>query len=76
MMTDTLKNRVIKTTKGEIFPDVDGYYYWFVNNKGSLGAAELRIIANRLDELNKEWDEKINKDIGGAEHGGDYLDDT
>jgi hypothetical protein len=40
----------------------DGYKCWWpLHGSGSLNAIDLRIIADYLDELNKEWDEEVQK---------------
>jgi hypothetical protein len=46
---------------GDIDKDVDGYYYFWRNESlhGSESAYILRAIADKLDELNKPWDEEI-----------------
>lgn len=46
---------------GDIVKDVDGYFYWWPlrTNYGSWPAYALRMIADKLDELNKEWDESV-----------------
>jgi hypothetical protein len=40
-----------------IGPLEDGYQY-FWTNRGALSARDLRIIAEELDRLNKDWDTK------------------
>ena len=50
---------------GHAYVEVDGYY-GFVFKEGSAGfwdANVLRMIAERLDELNEEWDKKVTKDL-------------
>lgn len=48
---------------GTFEQDVDGYYY-FWNSKmlGSFASYALRMIADKLDEVNKPWTDKINND--------------
>ena len=49
--------------------DVDGFYYFFeLKNAGHWASYQLRDIADKLDELNKEWEEIIKNDdrIGGV----------
>lgn len=43
----------------------DGFYYWFPTEfEGSCVAAwVIRDISNKLDELNKEWNEIIEKEF-------------
>jgi hypothetical protein len=52
---------------GEFVVQDDGYYsYVMKNNLGFCSSYGLRLIADKLDELNKEWDEQIKKDIGNG----------
>jgi hypothetical protein len=46
---------------GHFIRDVDGYlYYWPLESlSGSWNSNALRLIANKLDEFNKEWDLQI-----------------
>lgn len=49
---------------GDFFKDVDGFYYfWPKLHGGSWNALVMRIIADKLDELNRPWEEEIAKDI-------------
>lgn len=42
---------------GELYMEVDGYYVWdSLGGRGYLEAHVLRNIADKLDELNKDWD--------------------
>lgn len=46
---------------GEVERDLDDYFvYWpFLTRTGFWEAVPLRAIADKLDELNKEWDEQV-----------------
>jgi hypothetical protein len=46
--------------------DVDGFFYlWIENNiNGAWHSQILRELADKLDKLNREWDIKIQQDIG------------
>lgn len=48
---------------GEFQKDVDGFFYYWQSFEvtGCWNSFILKCIANSLDELNKEWDEKIDK---------------
>jgi hypothetical protein len=48
---------------GKAIIDVDGFYYFLPNqNGGGLWQAYvLREIADKLDDLNKEWNDQITK---------------
>jgi hypothetical protein len=49
---------------GELIMDVDGYFYfWPEDNNGAWASHHLRELANKLDELNKEWDKQVEKEI-------------
>lgn len=50
-----------KPYEKDVFADVDGYFYYWVEGRGSLSAASLREIADHLDQINKPWDEQVNK---------------
>jgi hypothetical protein len=41
----------------------DGFLYYFPSGNGALQSHELRIIADELDKRNKEWEEKVTKDL-------------
>lgn len=51
---------------GDAEIEVDGYYnFWFTKDlNGYWTSHSLRSIAEMLDELNKEWDDKISSDLG------------
>lgn len=46
----------------------DDGYYGFLSNEpsGYWSSYALRLIADKLDEMNKEWDEQVKKDIGNG----------
>lgn len=49
---------------GDFLVKEDGYYDWWPvdGRAGYIPAVMLHALANCLDELNKEWDEKIQND--------------
>lgn len=53
---------------GEFIQDVDGFYYfWF--NEGDYGAwssNSLRLISDKLDEVNKEWVDDIENNLNNS----------
>ena len=58
-------NLVTKNGKliGELLQDIDGYFYfWPTDNNGAWASNHLRELANKLDELNKEWDKQVEKE--------------
>jgi hypothetical protein len=62
-----LPDHVVKN----IVTEVDGYkVYCPTNNGGSYAAHHLRRIATELDDLNKEWDDKIQQELSPQEAGG------
>ena len=56
------KELVLKKVEPNIIQDIDGYFYFNLNGnmRGYFNSNQLRIIADRLDELNKPMEEKIN----------------
>jgi len=47
---------------GDIERDVDGFYYfWPAECTGCWGGSGLRTLADKLDELNKPWQDEITK---------------
>jgi hypothetical protein len=53
------------TKIGDIVKDDSGYYiYWPQQPGGFLDSFHLHWLAEHLDEINKEWDEQIAKDLG------------
>lgn len=48
---------------GEFVMMEDGYYhYWPVKGEGCWGAYAMRAVADKLDELNKPWDDQVKND--------------
>lgn len=50
--------RIVKVASKDIVADVDGYFAYWVEG-GSWRAADLRVIADHLDELNAPWDAQV-----------------
>jgi hypothetical protein len=50
---------------GDAERDESGFYnFWFTNDdKGYWTSHSLRLIANKLDELNEEWNDYILKNL-------------
>ena len=45
----------------------DGYYGFYTeSDSGYWSSYALRLIADKLDEVNKEWDDQVKKDIGNG----------
>ena len=50
---------------GKFIMQDDGYYgYYTTETLGYWSSYALRGIADALDEINREWDEQIKKDLG------------
>lgn len=50
---------------GDFLMENDGYFYFFPILNGGFWEAHILIeIGNKLNELNKEWDETIQKELG------------
>lgn len=44
---------------GELIMDVDGYFYfWPEDNNGAWSSYLLRQLADKIDEINKPWNQK------------------
>jgi len=49
---------------GSLVMDVDGYFYfWPIDNNGAWSSYHLREVANKLDEINKEWHQQVEKEF-------------
>jgi len=50
---------------GFAYREVDGYYYFrFQHDRfGIFAGSQLRMISDKLGELNAEWDKKVDKDL-------------
>lgn len=56
---------VLAKERGEFVTLEDGFYYYGPsNNSGVIAAHHLREIADELDQLNKIWEETIQKELG------------
>lgn len=45
---------------GQFYMEVDGYYVFLPeNNSGYFNEYSLKLIINKLTELNKEWDNHV-----------------
>lgn len=54
------KQYIRQEARNEIIQSDDGYHIYYPrDNPGYYGSFTLRIIAELLDELNKEWDDQI-----------------
>ena len=64
----TLIERVHEVAKPDIYMGDDGYcHYLPKGNRGHLDAHHLRIIADLLDEMNKEWNEIIEREFSALD---------
>lgn len=59
MGRNTLKTRIRK----DFVTGDDGYKFYWPSRAGGFESHTLRLIADLLDEDNKEWDEQLNKDL-------------
>lgn len=49
---------------GDIISGDDGYrIFWPDPRRGFLDAFALRVIADELDRLNKDWDEQVKREV-------------
>lgn len=53
---------------GQLEMDVDGYYYFWPQKdiQGFWQSVILRSIADELDKINKDWNERVFRDIGSC----------
>lgn len=50
---------------GELLREVDGFFvYYPIQNGGCWESHVMRPIADKMDELNKPWQDQIDKDLG------------
>lgn len=54
--------------RGEFIKMECGYYHYWPSKiyNGAMSASVLRILADELDAMNKDWDEQVKKDTGRA----------
>lgn len=64
--TNTYKVRAYNDAEmGEFYQEIDGYYVFDPILKSGYWPSEmLRAIADELDNLNKEWNEEVHRDVG------------
>lgn len=49
---------------GQIVQEVDGYYHWVAGSMTGLWTANaLNEIANVLNEMNRNWDDQVRRDL-------------
>lgn len=56
--------RVLESVEADIVAGDDGYYVYWPEGRGFLGADALRIIADELDRRNEEWHAQVVADLG------------
>ena len=57
----------LQSNIGEMIQDVDGYFYYFpIENGGAWTPWIMRLIADKMDELNKRWDDTVGREVGHA----------
>ncbi len=53
--------------RGEFVTMEDGFmYYWPEACRGALSSAELRVIADHLDDVNRAWQNQIEEEFSKA----------
>jgi hypothetical protein len=49
---------------GDLIMDVDGhFYFWPEDNNGAWSSYHLKELADKMDEINKSWDEQVEKQL-------------
>jgi hypothetical protein len=62
--SSTYNIRIGEVYAGELAPKEDGYWDWYPELRpGYIPSWVLRSIADKLDELNKDWDEQVKLDV-------------
>ena len=59
-----IKKKVLTDTGvlvGTFEMDADGFFYFYYNGAGAWTSKTLRVIADKLDEVNKPFNDKIDK---------------
>lgn len=47
---------------GYVYKEIDGFYTYVIEDKGgTIDAYVLRALANKIDKLNKPWNDQINE---------------
>lgn len=46
---------------GEIVMLEDGFWYYWLDNKGAIPAYQLRQLADELDKRNEKWEQQIDE---------------
>ena len=62
-MTQKERSRLASKIMDELIVMDDGYYYWFPRRYGGLSAATLRGIADIVDEMNRPWNEEVDREL-------------
>jgi hypothetical protein len=51
---------------GHLLKEVDGYFVYYPETRGGfMESWIMRIIADKMDDLNRDWDETARREIGG-----------
>ena len=49
---------------GDLIMDVDGhFYFWPEDNNGAWSSHHLRELTYKMDEINKQWKEQVEKEL-------------
>ena len=56
---------------GDLYREVDGYWVFAPETKGGYWSQEVMLaLGNKLADMNKAWDTKIQRELGGVQPGG------
>jgi hypothetical protein len=51
---------------GHLLKEVDGYFVFYPELRGGFWESLImRILADKMDDLNRDWDEIVQREIGG-----------
>jgi hypothetical protein len=58
----------ILADRSEVFRLEDGFFYYEQIRPGAIGSGELRLIADILDDKNREWSAEVEKGLRESNH--------
>lgn len=61
-----MRVKLVDTLSKSIYQECDGFYVLDTIDGGCLYAHHLRWLADELDEMNKDWNETIERELGNA----------
>lgn len=56
------KRNIVEKCISDMVVFDDGFWHYWIENKGALSSFALRTIADELDRINKPWQDQIDND--------------